>query len=338
MPNSPLDVFVPSNDEPAPALVTRATKLVTRELGEVEVELKRLLHSTIAVIPNVGAHLADAGGKRFRPLVTLLSARAAGFEGPERIVVAAVSELLHTATLLHDDVIDGGDVRRGRPAARLEYGNGMAVLTGDYCLARGLQAMAATGNLRAVQSMSDTVTAMAEGEVAQLDIAGDWSLDRKRYYSVIERKTASLIAWSCAVANLVEPQFRHPLHRFGLEVGFAFQIADDVIDYQSSESTSGKPRGQDLREGKITLPLIIACERDMSLRTRLRAAFSGGRPDHEALSRLVDDVARSDATDHALDVAASHAKQAEIELRALPSSPSRDALASLARAVVRRDR
>jgi octaprenyl-diphosphate synthase len=338
MPNSPLDVLAPSTDEPAPQLVTRATKLVTRELGDVEVELKRLLHSSVAVIPNVGAHLADAGGKRFRPLVTLLSARAAGFEGPERIIVAAVSELLHTATLLHDDVIDGGDVRRGRPAARLQYGNGMAVLTGDYCLARGLQAMAATGNLAAVQSMSDTVTAMAEGEVAQLDIAGDWSLDRKRYYSVIERKTATLIAWSCAVANLVEPHYRHPLHRFGLEIGFAFQIADDVIDYQSSESMSGKPRGQDLREGKITLPLIIACERDLGMRARLQSAFSDGPPDEEELACLVEDVAHSEAAEHALDVAASHARQAEVELRALPSSPARDALASLARAVVRRNR
>ena len=212
----------------------------------------------------------------------------------------------------------------------------MAVLTGDYCLARGLQAMAATGNMAAVVSMSDTVTAMAEGEVAQLDVAGDWSMDRKRYYSVIERKTAALIAWSCAVANLVPAQFRHPLHRYGLEVGFAFQIADDVIDYQVTASTSGKSRGQDLQDGKITLPLIIACERDEQLRRRLASSFGAGRPSSEDILGLVEDVARSPAIEQALAVATSHAHQAEVELRALPPSRARDALAALAQAVVRR--
>ena len=336
MPNSTVDTTRAHGD--AHRLVADATRLVARDLADAERELTRLLQSQVAVIPDVATHLSDAGGKRFRPLATLLSARAAGFDGAERITVAAVAELLHTATLLHDDVIDNGELRRGRPAARLEYGNGMAVLTGDYCLARGLQAMAATGSMAAVQSMSDTVTAMAEGEVAQLDVAGDWSLDRKRYYSVIERKTASLIAWSCSVANLVPAQYRHPLHRFGLEVGFAFQISDDVIDYETEADTSGKRRGQDLREGKITLPLIIACERDAVLRQRLQAALAHGRPDPDELDTLVEAIARSPGVDLARAVARSHAQQAELELRALPPSPAREALSALAAAIVGRQR
>ena len=314
-----------------------AIALVTGDLHDVEARLGDLLQSSIAVIPELGGQLAFAGGKRFRPLVALLAARAAGFTDPVRITLAAVGELLHTATLLHDDVIDSGEFRRGRPTARLHYGNGMAVLTGDFCLARALQAIAHAGRLAAVQTMSDAVTRMAEGEVAQLQVAGDATLDQGRYYLVIDRKTAALIAWCSSVGGLLDPVHTAALHRYGLEIGYAFQIADDVLDYTSGVDQTGKARGQDLRDGKVTLPLILACAGDPGLRRRVHALLGDGPPvDPAAAADLVARVATSSGPEQAAAVADEHARVAVAQLAALPASPARDALAALARYVVRR--
>jgi octaprenyl-diphosphate synthase len=328
---------------PAPTgsgdLLQRCVGLVGDDLVESERELGRLLQSSIAIIPDVGGHLAFAGGKRFRPLLTLLCARAAGMHDASRITVAAVGELLHTATLLHDDVIDGGEFRRGRPAARMHYGNGMAVLTGDYCLARALQAMAATGPLDAVRSMSETVTRMAEGEVAQLHNAGDVDLDHERYNLVIERKTATLIAWCSEVAGLVDARYRVALRQFGLELGYAFQIADDLLDYQSDSDRIGKEPGQDVREGKMTLPLILACSEDATLRDEVEAALRAGPPMPNAIARsIVRRVARSEAIAKTTAIALRHADTALAALRVLPDTPARRALEAVCDYVVRRSR
>ena len=319
------------------AAIEAASALVAAELHEVEGRLGELLQSSIAIIPELSGQLAFAGGKRFRPLVALLAARACGFIDPVRITIAAVGELLHTATLLHDDVIDSGEFRRGRPTARLQYGNGMAVLTGDFCLARGLQAIAYAGRLTAVQTLADAVTRMAEGEVAQLQVAGDATLDRDRYYLVIDRKTAALIAWCASLGGLVEPRISAALHRYGLEIGYAFQIADDVLDYTSGVDQTGKARGQDLRDGKLTLPLILACNHDASLRRRLVQLLSAGPPVNlEAATELVSRVGASSAVEQAAAVAEAHAAAAIAQLAALPASPAREALAELARYVARR--
>ena len=323
----------------AGSAIEQATSLVAGELAEVEARLEQLLQSSIAIIPELGGQLAFAGGKRFRPLVTLLAARAAGFIDPVRITIAAVGELLHTATLLHDDVIDSGEFRRGRPTARLQYGNGMAVLTGDFCLARGLQAVAYSGRLHAVQTLSDAVTRMAEGEVAQLQIAGDTAPDRDRYYLVIDRKTAALIAWCASVGGLPGESYVPALHRYGLEIGYAFQIADDVLDYGGLLQDTGKTRGQDLRDGKLTLPLILACERDASLARAVEQLLAGGPPvDAAAAAAIVERVAGSPAIELAARAAEAHADRAIEQLSALPPSAARDALAELARHVARRVR
>lgn len=332
------------------ALIDRALALVADDLVATEQRFGELLQSEIAIIPRVGGHLAFAGGKRFRPMLTLLAAAAAGFDGPERITVAAVGELLHTATLLHDDVIDEGEFRRGRPASRLEFGNGMAVLAGDYCLARALQAVAHTGLPAAVCSLADTVTRMAEGEVAQLDTAGAFSLDRARYELVIDRKTAALIAWCAAVADLVAPDFVQPLRRYGTEIGYAFQIADDVLDVRPVRGAarrptnaakrpgqSGKDPGQDLREGKMTLPIILACETDPALHDRVAALLRAGPPMSDAaVQELLLRIADTDAADRALATAEDHVARAIESLSVLPPSPARDALADAAHYVVHR--
>lgn len=332
----------PAPRDPA-SLIEQALALVVEDLAACERRFAELLCSEIAIIPEVGGHIAFAGGKRFRPLLTLLGAAAAGFDGSERLTVAAVGELLHTATLLHDDVIDEGEFRRGRPASRLRYGNGMAVLAGDYYLARALQAVAHTGRDVAVRSLADTVTRMAEGEVAQLDGAGRFSLDRARYRLVIDRKTAALIAWCASVAGLVQPEYVEPLQRYGHEIGHAFQIADDVLDLRPTAGTKtnglGKDPGQDLREGKMTLPIILACESDPDLRDRLQAALMAGPPMSDAVvSELLERIADTDAATRALDEAEAHAANASRALRALPPSPARDALHDAARYVVVRRR
>jgi octaprenyl-diphosphate synthase len=353
MSESALELALPHDAGSAPppggaaALLTTALAMVADDLVLAEAELARLLQSSIAIIPEVGNHLALAGGKRFRPLLTALCAAAAEYRGAARITIAATGELLHTATLLHDDVIDRGEFRRGRPTARMRYGNGMAVLVGDFCLARALQAVAATGSLEAVRTMSDTVTRMAEGEVAQLQASGDPSLDAHRYAKVIDRKTAALVQWCSSVAGLPDARFVGPLATFGRELGFAFQIADDVLDFDrgaqigptSPVGETGKEPGQDLRDGKMTLPLILACHADARLHARVRAALREGPPmAPAAAASIFDAVVSSGALTRAAAIAQQHAERASDALTCLPSSRARDALEQVATYVVRRSR
>ncbi len=330
-------------------LLAAAIELVKGGLAIVETTLADLLQSTIRVIPQLGGHLVFAGGKRLRPLITLLAARAAaagkGDKHEQRATVvhahtiAAVGELLHTATLLHDDVIDGGDFRRGRPAAHLQFGNGMTVLTGDYCLARAVQAVAATGELTAIRSFADMVTRMAEGEVDQLCVAGDCDVDVERYYLVIERKTAGLIAWCTSIAGLPAAPVSHALESFGRELGYAFQIADDVLDYTGELAVAGKQAGQDLREGKLTLPLLMAIEREPSLREDVRQLLAQGPPvDDHALAAIVRRVIDCGGVERASQRAEQHVSGAIEHLRTLPPSPARDALEHVSRRVARRQR
>lgn len=331
------DAGTPSAPDTRVAPVAAAMGLVADELDLVERRLGKLLQSTIAIIPRIGGHLTFAGGKRFRPMVTLLAAQAAGFRDEHRITIAAAGELLHTATLLHDDVVDEGEFRRGRPSARMRFGNGLAVLTGDYCYARALQAVARIGEARAIQSMADAVVRMAEGEVAQLHVAGDLDLDRERYAMVIERKTAALIGWCSAVGHLVEPELAAALGEYGRAVGFAFQIADDIIDFTLDVDRSGKDRGQDLREGKATLPLILACERAPALRGAFERLVRNGAPvDEDELLELIDRVAVVGGIDEAREVAEQHVAAGNAALQILPPSPARAALEQLAHYIVRR--
>lgn len=337
---SPAAPVAPPADTQA-AFLARCIGMVAADLAEAETRLGALMHSDITVIPDAAGHLAFAGGKRLRPLLTLLAARAAGVTHADRITVAAVGELLHTATLLHDDVIDEGEFRRGRPCPRIVHGNGVSVLTGDFCLSRSLQAVAQTGHIDAVQSMADTVMRMAEGEVAQLYGAGGAALDRAHYDLIIERKTATLIAWCAQVGCLVDPGYREPLRRYGTELGYAFQIADDLLDYgirqASGPGETGKNPGQDLREGKWTLPLLLACEADEALHADVVAAFEAGPPlDETVATDIVQRVLASDGVAAARAVADRHAEAAAEALSALPPSPARDALAQIPSYVVRR--
>jgi octaprenyl-diphosphate synthase len=304
--------------------------LVSEEMKVVEARLAERMESPIGSIPQVGAHLLGAGGKRLRPLLAVLAARATDAPLDHAVAVGCAAELIHTATLYHDDVVDDGRVRRGRPAARMVFGNGVVVLVGDFCLARALETVAMTGSLAMVQSLATTVTEMAEGEVAQLERAGNPDATVEDYFRVIDRKTASLIAWCARVGGSVDAALSEPLERYGRALGRAFQIADDVLDSAIDETTAGKSVGHDLQEGKLTLPVLLACEADQALGRRIRKQLGEQGVPAAVAAEILADVRSAGGVDKARRKAAALADEAAAALDALPASPYRDALRALA--------
>ena len=306
--------------------------LVAAEMRAVETALLARLESPVGPIPEVGAHLLHAGGKRLRPLLAVLAARACDIPIELAVAVGTAAELIHTATLYHDDVVDDGRVRRGRPAARMVYGNGIVVLVGDFCLARALETVALTGSLPAVQSLAATVTEMAEGEVAQLERAGNPEATVEDYYRVIDRKTASLFAWCARVGGALPAGTDAALARYGRAVGRAFQIADVVLDCAVDEVTAGKSVGQDIQEGKLTLPILYACDSDPALRALIRAKMGDGQhavASDDARAVLTATVAAG-GVERARAEARALAAGAVAELGILPASPYRQALIDVA--------
>jgi len=305
--------------------------LVSEEMTRVEAALAESMESPIGKIPEVGAHLLEAGGKRLRPLLAVLAARAAGASAEAGVAVGCAAELIHTATLYHDDVVDDGRVRRGRPAARMVFGNGIVVLVGDFCLARALDTVARSGSLTMVQSLAATVTEMAEGEVAQLERAGNPDATVDDYLRVIDRKTASLLAWCARVGGAVGPKLEGPLERYGRALGRAFQIADDVLDSTADETTAGKSVGHDLQEGKLTLPVLLACEADPALGQRVRGQLGDKGVPAPVVAEILAQVRAVGGVERARRKAEDLAVAGAAELDALPPSPSREALRALAR-------
>ena len=313
-----------------PASADRILDLVASEMAAVETALRARMESPIGSIPEVGAHLLQAGGKRLRPLLAVLAARACDAPIELATAVGTAAELIHTATLYHDDVVDDGRVRRGRPAARMVYGNGVVVLVGDFCLARALETVALTGSLAAVQSLAATVTEMAEGEVAQLERAGNPDSTTEDYFRVIDRKTASLFAWCSRVGGALGPALDGPLGRYGRSLGRAFQIADDVLDCAVDEATAGKSVGHDIQEGKVTLPVLYACDSNPELRALVREKVGERAVTPEDARRVLTATIAAGGVERARAKARELATGAVAELAVLRPSPYRDALADLA--------
>lgn len=303
-----------------------ALAVVGDELLAAERILRELVHSDVRAVPVVAGYLVDAGGKRLRPALTALGARAIGATNPVTRLMCA-GELIHLGSLLHDDVVDEGTVRRGRPTAHRVHGSAVAVLTGDFCLARAVLLAAEEGGHVAVTALARAVTEMAEGEVLQLQRAGDLSCERDVYFDIIDRKSAALIAWCCAAAAYSAGDRGRvaALERFGRKVGVAFQITDDVLDY---EQGTGKTPGADLRQRKVTLPLLYAMDRDRGLAARL--------VDDADITTLIAQVRATGALAAALADARSLVDEALQALDAIPSGPGRDALAALGRHLVER--
>lgn len=251
--------------------------VVSAEFDAVNAIIIEQLRSDVAMVESVGQHIVDAGGKRLRPLLALLCAAALGHSNEAQIRFAAVVEFIHTATLLHDDVVDVSALRRGRPTANHRFGNAPSVLVGDFLYTRAFQLMVSLDNFELLKMMADTTNTIAAGEVLQLIQAGDPATSEEQYFDVIDRKTAILFAAACEGAGLLagaDTPLRDKLHRYGRNVGVAFQLVDDLLDYTSDPQVTGKNVGDDLAEGKPTLPLIHAMRKgDAAQSALIRAAI-----------------------------------------------------------------
>jgi octaprenyl-diphosphate synthase len=256
----------PSSSAPTPleSSIGEVFARIAPEMALVEASLRDTLDSRASVIGELGEHLLAAGGKRLRPALVLLAAELCRYEGPRRIELAAALELLHSATLVHDDIVDLAELRRGRPSANAIWGNRRAVLAGDFFYARASSMIVEDGDLEIVESYARTIRLMAEGELLQLERSFDVNVTEAHYYDVIERKSATLLSNCCEIGALLGNVTRHERNRiseYGRQLGLAFQLRDDCLDYDAQLAELGKEPFADIREGKITLPLILTLKR-----------------------------------------------------------------------------
>jgi octaprenyl-diphosphate synthase len=253
-----------SREAAPPAALAAALQRVAPNLAQVERTMREALSSDHALIGQIGEHVLSSGGKRLRPVLVMLCAELCGYDGPRRVQIASAVELLHTATLLHDDVVDLATLRRGKEAARAIWGNRRAVLVGDYLYARASSMIVEDGNIDILSIFSETIRRMAEGELLQLERSFDPEVTEAHYYAVIDRKSASLIAAAAeagAILGGVTRAERRRVAQYGREFGLAFQLRDDALDYSASEAELGKRPYTDVREGKVTLPLLLTLKR-----------------------------------------------------------------------------
>jgi octaprenyl-diphosphate synthase len=316
----------------APLSFSDVQAMVQEDMRAVDALIRRRLGSDVMLVNQVAEHIVAAGGKRLRPMLVLLAARAAGYRGSDHHQAAAIVEFIHTATLLHDDVVDESGLRRGRQTANALFGNAASVLVGDYLYSRAFQLMVELDRMRIMQVLADTTNAIAEGEVLQLMHVGNPDTDEAAYLRVIERKTAVLFAAACRIGAILAgaaAPIETALADYGMALGYAFQIADDVLDYTSDADTLGKNVGDDLAEGKPTLPLIHALrhsapERAQALR---RVIETGGL---ESLDLVIDAIRSSGALEYTERRAGEYARRALSLLDSLPRNAETAALATLA--------
>jgi octaprenyl-diphosphate synthase len=304
-----------------------------RDLRKVERALVTHLKSSVPLIPIVGKHITLSGGKRIRPSILLLCADACGYRGPRRTVMAVVTEYMHTATLLHDDVVDLGTVRRGKPAANVLFGNSVSILVGDFLFARASQLMTEDGDIDVLGIYARTLVSLSEGEVLQLMKTRDAGITEEEYLTVVFCKTASLIAAASetgAVLAGADPATRRAMFGFGKSIGIAFQLVDDILDYTGTEKELGKRPLQDLREGKVTLPLLHALrEADATDRERARRVLAKKEPAERDVAFLSGLVARNGGIAYAGSRALTHIRRGKRFLAVLPDCPAREALVAL---------
>ncbi len=297
------------------------------------------LASDVLLINQIGEHIISAGGKRLRPMLVLLAAKALDYQGRDHLHLAAIIEFIHTATLLHDDVVDESDLRRGRKTANALWGNAASVLVGDFLYSRSFQMMVGLQRMAVMQVLADTTNAIAEGEVLQLLHINNPDVDEAAYQRVIERKTAILFAAATRLGALLagaDAATLDAMAGYGMQLGLAFQIADDVLDYTADAQALGKNLGDDLAEGKATLPVIHAmANANPGARARLRSIIEQG--DVDALPELLAAIERSGSIAYSLARATQYAHAAEQALSGLPETDALAALRGLARYAVKRE-
>ena len=309
------------------------------DMGAVDALIVARMQSPVPVIPLLAEHIIAAGGKRLRPLLTIAAARAATAASADvdlanPVKLAASVEFIHTATLLHDDVVDGSERRRGKVAAHLIWGSATSVLVGDFLFARAFELMVETGQLRALGILAQASSVIAQGEVLQLTRAHDLNLDQETYLRIISAKTAELFAAAAeagAVGIGADEKTTSAVRSFGLNLGLAFQLADDALDYGGSSEALGKNAGDDFREGKVTLPLLLAVARTRGREDAFwERTINKGERTEDDFRRARELIVGTGALASTLDAADEYADAAKAALAVLPASPWRDALAGLA--------
>lgn len=309
------------------------------DMQAVDEVIRQRLHSDVVLVRQVAEYIVGSGGKRLRPALVLMCAAACGYRGRDHVELAAVVEFIHTATLLHDDVVDESDLRRGRDTANAVFGNAASVLVGDFLYSRAFQMMVGVGDMRVMQVLADATNVIAEGEVLQLLNVRNADVDLDGYLRVIRYKTAKLFEAASRLGAILGESgeaCERDMAGFGMHLGTAFQIIDDVLDYSSEEAATGKHLGDDLAEGKPTLPLILAMQYGTAAQAaRVRKAIENG--EREAFGDILQIIGETGALEASRAFARSEAELASAALLHLPSSVFKDALLKLSAFAVERD-
>jgi octaprenyl-diphosphate synthase len=304
--------------------------LVAEDMHGVNAVILERMQSKVVLIPELAGHLIAGGGKRMRPMLTLGCAALLGYSGTRHQKLAAAVEFIHTATLLHDDVVDGSGLRRGKQTANLIWGNPASVLVGDFLFSRAFELMVEDGSLRVLKILSHASAVIAEGEVEQLTTQRRIETDEEQYLTIISAKTAALFAAACRIAPVVaeaDEEAEFALERYGKYLGIAFQLVDDVLDYGSEQDVMGKAAGDDFRDGKVTLPVILAYARGSEdERSFWRSAMAGERASDEDLERAIGLLRGSEALSETLDRARQYGRRALDALAGFPSGKAKSAL------------
>jgi octaprenyl-diphosphate synthase len=332
----------PAAPKPSAAALAQLFEPIREDLREVEREFARHVQSQVALIPTIGDYIRNGGGKRIRPAVLLMAARMAGYTGERAVLYASVLEFIHTATLVHDDIIDESRLRRGRDAVHTRWGNHVTVLFGDFLYLKSMSLALTQDDLSIIRLLCDVTLRIVEGEIYQLTKNGDADLTEAEHFEIVQSKTAYLFAGCARIGGMLGPTTRdqqEALWQYGLNIGMAFQIVDDLLDFTGEEVALGKPVGGDLREGKLTLPVIHMRDRGgpraaALLRKVVEAREVSLDEWHEIRALLT----QTRSIEYAGRVAADYVERAKKTLYSFPSSEARDALMFLPDYVVSRDR
>lgn len=311
--------------------ISHVFDLCADEMLSVDRLIRESLDSNVVLIRQISEYIIGSGGKRLRPMLVLIAANACGYRGTGHITAAAIIEFIHTATLLHDDVVDESELRRGKESAHAVWGNAASVLVGDFLYSRSFQMMVTVDSMRVMEVLSNATNTIAEGEVEQLLNLHDPEVSEKSYFSVIEKKTAKLFEAACQLGAVLagKPELEEPMAAFGRELGAAFQVADDVLDYTASSDTLGKNIGDDLAEGKPTLPLILSRKKlDEQQQLLIDESIRNGGIDQMGL--VLELIQSSGALDESMEVARSRSTAAIQAISGLPESAWKDAMTALA--------
>lgn len=318
----------------------KINELTAQDMAGVNATILEQLNSDVQLINQLGYYIVSGGGKRIRPMIAVLAARAVGYEGNAHVTIAALIEFIHTATLLHDDVVDESDMRRGKATANAAFGNAASVLVGDFIYTRAFQMMTRLGSLRVLDVMSEAVNVIAEGEVLQLMNVNDPDITEENYMRVIYSKTARLFEAASQCSGILAdctPEQEQGLQDYGRYLGTAFQLIDDLLDYSADGQTLGKNVGDDLNEGKPTLPLLHAMRNGTAERSAMiREAIEQGNGRH-LLEPVLETMAACGSLEWTRMRAEQEADKAIAALHSIPESPWREALVALAHIAVQRD-